>query len=99
MSRSPKDILADLDKELAEFKWCGPPSDLSHLQDPNHLSEFKQLGDFEQVISQWVFEKVKDLIQKRGLSKFQICSIGCEDASLDLVILQKLAKAIPDVNF
>ena len=99
MSQSPQDILSALDKELAKFKWCGPPSDLSHLQDPNHLSVFKQLGDFEQVISQWVFEKVKGLIQKHGLTEFQFCSVGCEDASLDLVILQKLAKALPDMKF
>ncbi len=69
-NRSPKDILADLDKELARVKWCGPPSNLSHLHDPGHLSFFKQLGNFEEVISQWIAERIKGLAQKQGQEEY-----------------------------
>ena len=97
--RSPKVILADLDKALSETKWCGPPSDISHLNDPEHLAKFKELGNFEQVISNWVVGKVKELIRVSGQNEFSICSVGCEDGALDLIILQELSKALPVEKF
>ncbi len=97
--RLPKDVLTDLDKELADMKWCGPPSDLSHLHDPDHLSVFKELGNFDEIISQWIVNRIATLVSKQGEQEFQICSIGCEDATMDSIVLRKLSKALPDKKF
>ena len=95
-NRSPNDILADLDKELAGVKWCGPPSDLSHLHDPGHLSLFKQFRNFE---ANGLPKEISACSKTRTRRVSDLYSIGCEGASLDSVILQKLSKALPDKMF
>ncbi len=40
-------------------------------------------------------EKIKELARSYMYQR-GTCNIGCEDASLDSVILQKLSKALPD---
>ncbi len=78
-------ILGDLDRALDGIQWKGPPSDLSHLNDPAHQEAFKKLGNQEDVTSA--------LIKRYALSlesALRVCSIGCGDGSLDRKILDGL---------
>ena len=90
--------LSELDGVLSQTKWHGPPSDMTHLQDSQHLEAFKHLGNSEVVISQRIVEKAKALIESSGSKEFRICSVGCEDGSLDRVVLGELSKAHPSVK-
>ena len=91
--------LNELDGVLSRTKWCGPPSDMTHLSDPHHLEAFKHLGNSERVISQTIVKKAKELIESSSLKEFRICSVGCEDGSLDKVVLEELSKTCPLVEF
>lgn len=93
-SNSEQEILKKLDSVLASIQWKGPPSDISHLNCPSHLATFKELGNHEEVTSRRLIahalghaqrvvdDDVKDVLR--------ICSIGCEDGSLDKNILEGL---------
>ena len=97
---SAAQTLSELDGVLSQTKWLGPPSDMSHLHDPQHLETFKHLGNSEDVISQRIVEKAKALIGSAGGSKeFRICSVGCEDGSLDKLFLSQLSKCFPSIRF
>ena len=100
-ARDPKIILEDLDKELGKLNWQGPPSDLSHLSDPDHLTSFQKMGNYKDVISKWLVQKAKELLKlnKESMEKFRICSIGCGDGSLDQWFLSDLAKLFPSTAF
>lgn len=102
-ARDPKTILEDLDKALDKITWQGPPSDLSHLGDPDHLTCFQKMGNYKDVISKWLVQKGRELVKlnKDGasLEQFQICSIGCGDGSLDQRILSDLVKLFPSTTF
>ena len=93
-------ILSQLDGVLGKTKWLGPPSDMTHLHDAKHLEAFKHLGNSEAVISQKILEKAKVLIGSTCATKeFRICSVGCEDGSLDRLLLSELSKAFPSIKF
>ena len=98
-AKSASSILGDLDKELGQIKWRGPPSDMSHLGDIDHIENFKKLGNYEHVISKWIVSKAMELVDSQPTSgpatAFRICSIGCEDGTLDQIILQSLGQALP----
>ena len=103
-SRAPRIILEDLDKEMDSLSWQGPPSDLSHLGDPEHLSFFQKLSNYEEVISKWLVQKGMELVNANTqngscLEEFRICSIGCGDGALDRHILSNLVKLFPNVTF
>ena len=73
---------------------------MTHLHDPQHFETFKHLGNSETVISQKIVEKAKLLIDSIGTTKeFRICSVGCEDGSLDKLVLTELSKAFPSIKF
>ena len=92
--------LSELDGVLRQTKWLGPPSDMSHLHDPQHLEAFKHLGNSEVVISQKIVEKAKVLIESaEDLKDFRICSVGCEDGSLDKLVLSELSKGFSSITF
>ena len=91
--------LSELDGVLSNTKWHGPPSDMTHLHDPKHLEVFKHLGNSESVISQRIVEKAKALIESSSPKELRICSVGCEDGSLDKVVLDELSKAYPSIKF
>lgn len=95
-ARNSESILKDLDKILEGSPWKGPPSDLSHLSDPDHLESLKKLGNYEEVVSKWIAEKASKLINS---TEFHICSIGCADGALDSLILSQLATGSPRVAF
>ena len=84
--RTKQEILKSLDCILAETKWKGPPSDISHLDSPAHLSNFKKLGNQEQVTSQRIITALRSA--KKESKKFRVCSIGCGDGKLDKLILE-----------
>ena len=96
---TPAQTLSELDGVLSNTKWHGPPSDMTHLHDPQHLDVFKHLGNSESVISQRIVDKAKALIESSSPKEFRICSVGCEDGSLDKVVLDELSKAYPSVKF
>ncbi len=87
--RNEQEILKSLDSALDDIKWKGPPSDISHLNSPEHLESFKKLGNQEQVTSERIIYHALQ-IEKRSGGALRICSIGCEDGSLDKFILQGL---------
>ena len=92
--------LSELDGVLGQTKWLGPPSDMTHLHDPKHHEAFKSLSNSEAIISQRIVDKAKALIESPVASKeFRICSIGCEEGSLDQIVLSELSKAFPSVKF
>lgn len=84
--RSKLEILKSLDCILANTEWKGPPSDISHLDSPAHLSHFKKLGNQEQVTSQRIITALKSV--KKESKNFRVCSIGCGDGKLDKLILE-----------
>ena len=91
--------LGELDGVLGQTKWLGPPSDMTHLHEQQHLDEFKHLGNSETIISQKIIEKAKLIIEASGSSQeFRICSVGCEDGSLDRILLSELSKAFPSIK-
>lgn len=100
-ARSSDDILKELGLLLKETPWKGPPSDLSHLGNPEHLEAFKQLGNYEKAISKWIVDRAKLLLEsiKPVTKMFRICSIGCGDGSFDILILRDLAKSYPSMAF
>ena len=88
-SRSEKDILDCLDSVLAGIKWRGPPSDTSHLSSPAHMTFFKELGNQEKITSQRIVNRA--LQHAKQVNGFlRVCSIGCEDGTLDRTILEGL---------
>jgi SAM-dependent methyltransferase len=88
-SSSYQEILKSLDCALEHVKWKGPPSDLSHLNSPEHLACFSKLGNQEQVTSQRIIAQAKQRAAECG-GVLRICSIGCEDGKLDRLILEGL---------
>ncbi len=96
--RGPESILKQLDKILAETVWKGPPSDLSHLADPDHLENFKKLGNHEQTISKWIVKKAGQLIKAKSMSVLQVCSIGCADGIFDALFLEEISRNHPSVS-
>ena len=96
---TPAQILSAIDGVLSNTKWRGPPSDMTHLHDPQHLEVFKHLGNSESVISQRIVDKAQALIESSSPKEFRICSVGCEDGSLDKVVLDKLSKTNPSIKF
>lgn len=82
-------ILGQLDKALQDVQWKGPPSDLSHLSDPDHQAAFKKVGNQEDVtihrITSFASSQTPD-----GSDGLRVCSIGCADGSLDRKILEGL---------
>ena len=86
--KSPQEILKSLDSLLAGIKWKGPPSDISHLQSSSHLASFKKLGNQEEITSRRVITQTLMMYdEKQVKGSFRVCSIGCEDGSLDRLIL------------
>ncbi len=94
-TRSAKDILQQLDKALAESCWKGPPSDLSHLSEPDHLEDFKQLANYEQTISKCISEKASQLVEAKSLNTLRVCSIGCADGTFDTLCLEDISRKHP----
>lgn len=88
-SSSEQEILQALDCILAGLKWKGPPSDMSHLSSPAHMESFKELGNQEEVTSRRITTHILHLAKQNG-GVLRICSIGCEDGSLDQLILNDL---------
>lgn len=78
-----------LDSVLSEMKWKGPPSDLSHLDSPDHMLAFKRLGNQEQVTSQRIVAHALRSAKQAG-GVIRVCSIGCGDGTLDRIILEAL---------
>lgn len=101
-SREPHIILAHLDQLLKETSWKGPPSDLSHLADPQHLQEFKEVvlgGAYDKTVPDWVLKEVRKTVElAQDKSSFRICSVGCGDGSLDKQILTELAVSNPSLE-
>ena len=99
--RVSDDILKHLDHLLKDTPWKGPPSDLSHLGDPEHLEAFKRLGNYERAISKWIVDGAKQLVasMKPIAKMFRVCSIGCGDGSFDSLVLKELAKMYPTMAF
>ena len=54
--------LQRLDKLLGDNPWKGPPSDLSHLCEPEQVESFKALGDHEEVISKWITDTAERVL-------------------------------------
>ena len=88
-----QDILRRLDGVLHTIQWKGPPSDTSHLNNPSHLASFKELGNHEELTSRRIISYAlshgQGVLGSNGTT-LRICSIGCEDGSLDKVILEGL---------
>lgn len=82
-----QEILRNIDSILADIKWKGPPSDISHLQTPNHLASFKKLGNQEESTSQRITSHILTHPGSKDGNCFRVCSIGCEDGSLDRAVL------------
>lgn len=88
-SSTVQEILKALDCVLADIKWKGPPSDLTHLDSPVHLASFKKLGNQEHVTSQRIITHALHSAKQTGRI-LRVCSIGCEDGTLDQLILEGL---------
>lgn len=88
-SNIAQEILKALDCILANIKWKGPPSDLTHLDSPVHLAAFKKLGNQELVTSQRIITHALRRAKQTG-GVLRVCSIGCEDGTLDQLILKGL---------
>lgn len=92
-SDSEQEILKKLDFVLAGIQWKGPPSDISHLNCPSHLATFKELGNHEEVTSSRLISHALGHAQRvvgDGRPALRVCSIGCEDGTLDMAILEGL---------
>ena len=98
-SKTPGDILVDIDELLKESSWKGPPSDLSHLADPDHLQEFSEMvlgGEQDKKTMEWILKQVEQSMKVAlGKTSFQVCSVGCGDGALDKQVLEELAAAHP----
>lgn len=88
MLYSEQEILKSLDTALGMINWKGPPSDISHLSCPQHLASFKILGNQEQVTSERIVLHALKCIEKN--EKIRVCSIGCDNGTLDKLILEGL---------
>ena len=93
-AEAEKAILEKLDSVLESIQWKGPPSDISHLNDPDHLDTFKRLSNNEEVISKRISSYLISHGQKvmGAGNTIRVCSIGCQDGSLDRNILAELGK-------
>ena len=92
-SGEEKEILKKLDNILDSIQWKGPPSDISHLNCPAHLARFKELGDQEEVTSRRLVRHAlvhTKRVLGEGGPALRLCSIGCEDGTLDKIILDGL---------
>ena len=85
-NQSSEQILKSIDSVLSKMKWKGPPSDVSHLYSPQHLEHFKNLGNQESITS----ERIIAHALKLNKNTLRICSIGCEDGTIDRLILEGL---------
>ena len=92
-SENEREILKRLDSVMAGIQWKGPPSDLSHLNSQSHLAAFKELGNQEEVTSSRLIacalRHAEAKVVEAGDS-LRICSIGCEDGTMDKIILEGL---------
>lgn len=92
-SNSEQEILKKLDSVLAGIQWKGPPSDISHLNCPSHLASFKELGNHEEVTSHRLITHALGHSQRMvgdDGHTLRVCSVGCEDGTLDKTILEGL---------
>jgi len=93
-AETEKAILEELDSILQSTQWKGPPSDISHLNNPDHLATFKKLSNSEEVISQristYLIAHGQKVLGTGGTVR--VCSIGCQDGALDQSILEGVGK-------
>ena len=98
---APSELMIELDRQLEETSWKGPPSDLSHLtSNPEHLEWFQQVvlgGTHQETMAQCISSHLERAME--GFEgTFRLCSVGCGDGRLDRKVLSQLVGARPGLT-